>query len=381
MNTPSRRSVLAALGATPLLAGSVVGTARADRVPDSLRPGGELDRFIAALAAEGAFSGTVLLTHRKKTVLSRSHGMADKARGIPNGPDALFILGSITKTFTGIAIAQLAEQDKVAYGATLGTYLDGFAPEIADTVTVHHLLTHTSGLGDFHGEEYFAAARGWDTEEEVWEGTMGFVRRLTPAFPPGAGNTYSNAGYFILGAIVAEVAGRSYYDQVREQVFKRAGMSGAEFHTSDEWRTNRRIAHPYRELPSGERVDSIGLHLHMGLPAGGSFASAPDLVRFAHAFQENKLLDEDFTHIMASPKLPTSTQDNNQFLGYSMLAQRHNGQWVNGHGGGSPGVSCKLEWFPESGWVTVVLANYDSAANREGPAGVISGKARELITA
>ena len=384
MNTPSRRAVLAALGATPLVAGGVLGTARAepaDRVPDSLRPGGELDKLIAKLAAEGQFSGTVLLTHRKKTVLARSHGMADKVRRIPNGPDTVFILGSITKTFTGIAIANLAEQNKVAYGATLGTYLDGFAPEIANTVTVHHLLTHTSGLGDFHTEEYFAAARGWDTEEKVWEGTMGFVKRLTLAFPPGAGNTYSNAAYFILGAIVAKVAGKTYYNQVRERVFKAAGMSSAEFHTRDEWLENRRIAHPYRELPSGERVDSIDAHLYVGLPPGGSFASAPDLERFAHAFQEHKLLDEDFTHIVASPKLAMSQQDNDHFIGYSMWANRSNGQWINGHNGGSPGVSCNLDWFPESGWVAVVLSNYDSAEDRGGPAAVISKKARELITA
>lgn len=383
MNTPSRRAVLAALGATPLVAG-VVGTARAEptsRLPDSLRPGGELDTLVARLAAEGKFSGTVLLTHRKKPVLARSHGMADKVRRIPNGPDTVFNLGSITKTFTGIAIANLAEQNKVAYGATLGTYLDGFAPEIADTVTVHHLLTHTSGLGDYLSPEYFDAARGWDTEEKVWEGTMGFVRRLGLAFPPGGGNTYSNAGYFILGAIVAKVAGKSYFDQVRERVFKVAGMSGAEFHTSVEWRANRRIAHPYQELPSGERVDSIDAHFYIGLPPGGAFASAPDLVRFAHAFQEHKLLGEHFTHIVASPKLPMSRQDNNRFLGYSMWADRTNGQWINGHNGGSPGVSCNLDWFPESGWVAVVLSNYDSATDRGGPAATISSKARELITA
>jgi CubicO group peptidase (beta-lactamase class C family) len=377
MNTPSRRSVLAALGATPLLA----GTASADRTPDALGPGGELDRYIAELAAEGTFSGTVLLTHRKKTVLARSHGMADKARGIPNGPDTIFILGSITKTITGIALARLAERDEVAYAAKLGTYLDGFAPEIANEVTIHHLLTHTSGLGDFHSPEYFEAARGWDTEEEFWEGTMSFVRKLPLAFPPGAGNTYSNAGYLILGAIVAKVSGRSYYDYVREHVFERARMRTADFYTAPQWRADRRIAHPYHELPSGERVDALEDHLFMGLPAGGSFASAPDLVRLAHAFQEHRLLGEAFTRIVSSPKLPMSPRDNANFLGYSMWAQHRNGQWINGHNGGSPGVSCNLDWFPDSGWVAVVLSNHDSAKDRRLPAGAIADKARELITA
>lgn len=378
---PSRRSVLTALAATPLLATATVtagATAVADTtgaIPGDLRPGGKLDQLIAQLAAADEFSGTVLLTYKNKPVLCRSHQMADKARAVPNGPDTIFNLGSITKLFTGVAIAQLAQQGKIAFGGRVGMYIDGFAPEIANTVRIHHLLTHTSGLGDYHSDEYFEQARNWDTVEKVWDGTMGFVKNLGLNFTPGGGALYSNAGYLILGAIVAKVSGQSYYDYVREHIFRPAGMTSSDFYTRPELLANRRVAHGYAMSPDGELTDTLGESLFISLPPGGSHASAPDLTRFANAFVGNRLLSPAFTHLISSPKFPLAP-DNSFFDAYSVGAYLTNGQWSYGHNGGSSdGVSTNLEWFPESGWVAVVLANYVPPAGQP-----IAGMARDLIT-
>jgi CubicO group peptidase (beta-lactamase class C family) len=99
----------------------------------------------------------------------------------------------VTKLFTAVAVAQLAQQGTVAYNGKLGTYLSGFPASVADTVTIHHLL----------------------------------IRRSALEFPPGAGFRYSNAGYHVLGATVAQVTGQSYYDYVREHVFRAVGMTPA----------------------------------------------------------------------------------------------------------------------------------------------------------
>jgi CubicO group peptidase (beta-lactamase class C family) len=376
---PSRRSVLTALAATPLLAtANATAEAAGDTtgsIPGDLRPGGKLDQLIAQLAAEDKFSGTVLLTYKNKPVLCRSHQMADKARAIPNGPDTIFDLGSITKMFTGVAIAQLAQQGKIAFGGKLGTYVDGFTPEIAGTVRIHHLLTHSSGLGDYHSPEYFQQAKSWDTVEKVWDGTMGFVKNLGLGFTPGGGQLYSNAGCVILGAIVAKVSGQSYYDYVREHIFRPAGMTSSGYYTRPELLANRRAAHPYATSATGERVDTLDDSLFVSLPPGGSRSSAPDLVRFANAFQANKLLSPAVTHLISSPKIPLAP-DNSFFNAYSIGAHLTNGQWSYGHNGGSSqGVSANLEWFPDSGWVAVVLANYVPPA-----AEPIARMARDLIT-
>lgn len=101
-----------------MLSATADASGRSGGTPGALRPGGEFDRYLARLAEEDAFSGTVRLTRRDQPVLRRSHGWADKARRITNGPDTIFCLGSIPKLFTGVAIAQLAARDKVAYNAS-----------------------------------------------------------------------------------------------------------------------------------------------------------------------------------------------------------------------------------------------------------------------
>jgi CubicO group peptidase (beta-lactamase class C family) len=344
----SRRTVLTALGAAPLVAGGMLAIANAANatdaapqngsVPPDLRPGGTLDKFVAQLAAEDKFSGSVLLVHQNRPVLMRAYGMANKDLRLPNQPNTTFATASITKLFTQVAIDQLARQGKLAYDGKLGDYLDGFPAEIADTVTVDHLLTHTSGMGDFHQEEGFLdEARTWDSAAEVMNGIMAYIRKEELSFPPGTGNQYSNSGYVTLGAIVQKVSDQLYYEYVREHVFRPAGMTSSDFYTTPHWRADRRIARPYTILPSGERVDAIDKHLFIGTPAGGAFANTADLVRFTK------------THLAGRP--------------------------INAHGGNPGGGVCAdLDSYPDSDWITAILSNYEDATQP------IDDLARQIIT-
>lgn len=377
---PSRRTLLTAVGiaAAALPAATASAHATAARIPDALRPGGEFDQYLSGLAEQDAFSGTVLLTWRDRTVLARSHRQADKGRGIPNGPDTIFALGSITKLFTATAVHQLAEQGKLSYGATLGTYLPRFRPEVAGTVTIHQLLTHTSGFGRPAVDPPRPPGQDqWTTLEEIFDGTVEFLRGLPLNFTPGTKNVYSNDGYYVLAAVVAGVSGQSYYDYVREHVFGPAAMATAGFRTAAQWRADRRIAHPYEKLPDRtgwtDVVDEFDGGI-IGNPAGGAFATAAELARFASAFQCDKLHSSPYTHLAAGPKWPLAP-DNSFFEGYGPSTHIMNGQRINGHNGGTKGVSTNLEWFPDSGWTAVVLGNYGASAV------AVSRKARQLITA
>src|SRR5882757_11175152 len=102
------------------------------RIPPDTRPGGAYDRYVAKLAAQDKFSGVVLLSHRGRTVLSRSYGMADKEKGIRNHEGIAFNLSSAGKPFGAVAILQLAQQGKVKLSDTVGTYLKGYAEDIAE---------------------------------------------------------------------------------------------------------------------------------------------------------------------------------------------------------------------------------------------------------
>ncbi|MUN39756.1 serine hydrolase domain-containing protein [Actinomadura litoris] len=397
---PSRRGALRVLGgavaagsaALPFTGAAAPASAAgepAEQVPKGLRPGGELDRFVAGMAAKDQFSGSLLLTHRRRTVLSRSHGMADRRAGVRNGPGTRFALASVSKLFTATAIHRLAQRGALNYHDTVGAHLDGFPAEIADAVTVHHLLTHSSGLGDvFQIPGFPEESRKWNSTEEVLEGAVEFVRRTRPAFPPGAGDRYSNAAFCLLGAIVAAASGRPFYDYMAEHVFRAAGMRDSAFFTKPEWRADSRMAHPYAKKPGGsERTDNLEDQLFVGLPAGDSFATCADMERFAHALLDGVLLDAAHTELMLGPKLPRPPQPNpprgaapsssSVFAGYGPVTALTQGQWVHGHGGGSMlGASTSLEFFPGSGWVVVVLSNYDA-----GTVEPIARLARRLVLA
>lgn len=200
--TTTRRAALGLFGVSSLAAtgalaactskGQAIATqakSALDRVPKGLRPGGELDKLLESKAARDEFSGNVLITYQGQTVLSRSHGLADKAKSVPIGPDTLFGLLSVAKLFTAVAVAQLAQRGKLNYLDTIGKHLTGFSAVVADHVTIHHLMTHTSGLGDFFGDPgFFEAARTWKTEQQQVDAMNRFVRNEKLAFTPGAGN-------------------------------------------------------------------------------------------------------------------------------------------------------------------------------------------------
>ncbi len=391
--TTTRRSALGLLGASgallatgavaraasgPLAAGASVPT------PADVRA---FDQFVKEQAAMDAFSGSLLLVHRGRPVLARSYGRANDAAA--NGPDTLFAMASVTKLFTAVAIAQLAQAGKIAYTDTLGTHLSGFPAEIAGTVKVHHLLTHTSGLGDtFTIPGYLPEALTWTDVDQVMNGTTDYIRHTSLEFAPGAGSRYSNAAYHVLGAIVAQVSGKSYYDYVREHVLRPAGMASTDFCTRPQWHADPRIAHPYAKQPSGERADTIDQRLYVGTPAGDAFTTCADMARFAGALQGSKLLNRAFTGITLSGKVPPPSQPGPPpgstpgvphagFQCYGPVTLLVNNQWVTGHGGGAPGTSTDFQMYPDSEWVTVILSNYDYDG---GPPPVVM-KARDMITA
>ncbi|MBG6064344.1 serine hydrolase domain-containing protein [Micromonospora ureilytica] len=392
---PSRRSVLGLLGAVPLATGgllAVPASAHAgaesdhrgsDPVPADLRPGGALDQLIAQSAATDRYSGTLLLLHNGRPVLSRTYGMADKEQSIPNRPDTIFALGSITKIFTGIAIGQLVQQGKVAYHEKLSAYLTGFPAAIGDTVTVHQLLTHTSGLADV-ARDSGDVLRSWTSEAEVTRELLKLVQAAPLLFPPGTGYTYSNNGYITLAYIVAAVSGQSFYDYVRKHIFRPAGMISSDFYNRDQWDTNRRIAHPYAPPPSGgARVDNHLLDTYIGHGASGAFSTTPDLTAFVTALTGGKLLDTAYTWLATTPKFPApplppkpGLPAQSLFECYGLSAVLVNDHWGLGHKGGTTmGISTALEWYPANGYVYVNLCNYEAGSTTP-----IDTQARLLIT-
>ncbi|MFE9427578.1 serine hydrolase [Kitasatospora sp. NPDC006697] len=222
-------------------------------VPADARPGGAYDRYVAELAAAGRFSGVVMLSHQGRTVLSRSYGMADREKGIRNHEDIAFSLSSAGKPFEAVAILQLAQQGKLWLSDTVGTYLTGFAKDIADQVNIHHLLSGTSGL-DSPGEDVQRVFQSRDDVHQYYEQR---ARQAKPAGVPGTPDTaHAEAEVTVSALIVEAVTGKTYWDYVQENILARCGMTGSAFCTRPQWLTDEHIAHPYMTLADGSQVDA-----------------------------------------------------------------------------------------------------------------------------
>lgn len=241
-----------------------------------------------------------------------------------------------------------------------GDYLDGFPDKVANTVTVHQLLTHTGGMGDHHQvREYQEQLRTWDSVDEVFDGILGIIRgrQDLPTFTPGTRWQYSNSGFHVLGAIVRAASGQDYYEYVRDHVFKPAGMKGTAFYTKPQVVASDDIARPYATDPqTGERIDSTmgNNYPFVGTPAGGTFSTAKELVGYLRALHEDgTLLPSAFTDLATNGKavqLPEQRPDlvrQNAFYGYGFEVTTLNDTRIVGHSGGSTlGVSDMIDFYP-----------------------------------
>ena len=291
-----------------------------------------ISTYVADQAKAGKFSGVVLLVRHASTIYSGAVGQASIEYGIPNTIDTAFNLGSIDKVMTKIAVEQLVESGLLRYDQTIGELLPDYPNAKARAATVRQLLDMSSGIGDFFGPEYEATPK--DKIRTLADYLPLFANK-PPAFAPGTDHHYSNGGYVVLGLIIERVAKQSYYDYVRTHIFEPAGM------TSSGW-PQRDVPTPYLATGytmvtaddlSGTPRNNMYTAPARGSSAGGGYATAWDLVRFASAMTSGKLL----TH-----------HGNAQPAGGGI-----------GVAGGAPGINADLEIDVKSGYVLVVLSNYD----------------------
>jgi CubicO group peptidase (beta-lactamase class C family) len=355
-------------------------------IPPDTRPGGAYDRYVAKLAAEDKFSGVVLLSHRGRTVLSRSYGMADKEKGIRNHEGIAVNLSSGIQPFLSVAVMQLVQQGKVGLADTVGAHLNGFAKDIAEQVTIHHLLTTSGGMN----APKLDLQRIFHSKEEVHEFNKQWSRQAELVLPPGTGNqAHTNgagAGLSMAAQIVEAVTGMTYWDYVHEHVFGRCGMTGTAFYTRQQWLTGEHIAHSYMRQADGSRVDAVRnldkgsinppilgknpARSFIGYATDDGFATAPDLVRFAQALHDGAVLDPTFADLLTGAKFPRGTSGNGtpltqSFTGYTGPIKIIDGRWLFGRGGGTGGSSTNWNVYPDTGWVGVVLSNYDDIPIQE----------------
>jgi len=304
---------------------------------------------------QSSFSGAVLVAHHGKPIFAQAYGVADRATSTPNRLDTRFRIGSMNKMFTATAILQLVQAGRIGLNDPLGKYIPDYPnKDVAAKVTIHHLLTHTGGTGDFFGPQFDAHRLELRTLNDYVKlyGNRGLE------FEPGSRWAYSNYGFLLLGVVIEKVTGQSYYDYVAAHVYQPAGMTRTGSLPEDQHVPDLSVG--YTQMGGGSaahpNTDTLP---YRGTSAGGGYSTVEDLLRFANALTADKLLDAHNTELLTTGKVDTPGGGK---YGYGFESRMINGQVCFGHGGGAPGMNGDLQICPQSGYTIAVLSNLDPPA-------------------
>ena len=315
------------------------------------------DALMHLLVAKDAFSGTVYVAKEGKPLYAQAFGLANRTWNVKNRIDTRFNLASITKMFTAVAVAQLVEQGKIAYDDPVGKLLPDYPnKEVAQRVTIRHLLSHTAGMIGARAQ----VEKGGDPANlRTIDAMIQPFAKEPLSFPPGQQFDYSNAGFILLGAIIEKASGQTYHRYVHDHVFLPAGMIDTDFYELDTDPPN--LATGYKDGPNGTRLDNIFDLGVIGSPAGGAYSTGADMVKFHMALVHHKLLKPSSLETLWTGV----TEDANRHTeyGYGAEIETYNGARTVGHGGGWMGITNRFVILPEQGYTIIVLSNYDDDPN------------------
>lgn len=294
------------------------------------------------------FAGVVLVAVAGEPVLGQGYGLADRERGIPWTPGTISCLGSITKQFTAAAILKLEEEGRLRVSDPITKYLPG-VPSDKSSITLHQLLTHTSGIEDLDGrDDYDPIGR----EEFV---RLCMAQSLSAL--PGTHYSYSNAGFSLLGAIIEKLTGASYEKFLRQNFFLPLGMYETGY-VMPAW-GEARLAQGYRNgvlwgTVLGHPMDADGPYWVLRAN-GGIHSTSYDMLRWARALMDGRVLKPE---TMAKLWTPYVSEGGDSFYGYGWSIRTLPGDVkVIAHNGGNGIFFADFALVPKAGLVIFLQTN------------------------
>ena len=236
-----------------------------------------LDKYVQAKTDYFNFSGAVLVSKNDSIILQKGYGLADREWNITNTADTKFRIASNTKQFTAVAILQLAEQGKLSLDDKLSKYFSEFP--YGDTVTIHMLLTHSSGIQDYYELEPFRTIKPLSISKDSM---VALLKRQLFDFLPSKDIGYSNSGYFLLGLIIEKCSGQSYENYITQHIIKVAGMKNTGIDRHDTILHKR--AKGYQKSSNGI-INAFDENYRTGtlFAVGSIYSTVEDLYKFERA--------------------------------------------------------------------------------------------------
>ncbi len=319
-----------------------------------------LASFLDEEEAQDRFSGAVVVEQDGDTIFSGAYGYAHQGLRVRNELDTRFNVASIGKMMTAVAVLQLVERGALSLQDTVADHFPELGIGMADRMTIHHLLTHQSGLGVYWNEKCQQRRSTLRTTAAYLE----LIEGEQPAFEPGSARAYGNSGYLILGGMIERAAGQDYYDYVREHVCRPAGMERAAHLELDQVED---FAHGYTHIEwqapdhPEYRTDNIFQYPVRGSAGGCLYSSAPELILFTQALRGHRLLSPSSVEHMLQAH---GREESGVGFGYGTQHIPYSQGTAVGHGGRAFGAATILLMLREVGYTVCILSNYDRPADK-----------------
>ena len=310
-----------------------------------------IDRYMQAQVKVNEFSGVVLVTAKNKVIYKKAFGYADREWKIPTTLDTKFEIGSLTKQFTAAAILQLVEQKKLLLDDKLSNWFPGYPK--GDSVTLHMLLNHTSGIPDYTSLPNFY---GLHTLPLAEDSVIALFKNQAYKFSPGTSWSYSNSNYFLLGCIIEKVSRKTFAEYLFENIIEKAALPNTGVNRLDSVLAFRAKGYSKQEHGGWKNADYFSMEFPFS--AGSLISTAADLYKWQAALLNAKIISNSMLTKMTSPYL------NNYAYGLSVDSFHHNFRIA--HGGAIPGYTSYLGVFPAKNISIVVLSNNDCNSDQIG---------------
>ena len=320
----------------------------------------KIDELLHMYHEYGMFNGTVLIAEKGEVILKKGYGYADVEWAVENEPDTKFRIGSITKQFTSMLIMQLVEENAIELNLPLTVYLPDYRKDTGERVTIHNLLTHTSGIPNYADIPGF-----WSDSIRIHYAFDRLLYELCAGdleFEPGSDIRYSNSNYVILGAIIENITGKKYEDALRERILEPLGMENTG--VDDYFRIMENRAAGYARRIYG-LINASYIHLANFFAAGAMYTTVEDLFIWDQALYTNKLLGEEGKKKMFTPFLGNYAYGwgvrEVPVGGKSDLDECEDSVKIISHSGGITGFTSTIQRFVEDRHTIILFDNTGSS--------------------
>jgi CubicO group peptidase (beta-lactamase class C family) len=327
---------------------------------EALRP------WIDDRVAQGMFSGVALVWGDAAPRLVHAGGLAHRGHRVPVSPDTRFQIASVTKMITSAAALRLVEKGTLSLDRPLTAFLPPrYRPAgLDDRHTLHHLLSHTSGLANYHDDE----DETWSSFTSAWDRVPVYHARgpadILPLFAelPAVADPgefiYADANFILVGVLIEWVTGRTFAEVATDEVLTPAGLNRSGFFPLDLEPEGMATGYLVTDDPPETWRSNIYSVPAGGMPDGGLITTAADLAVFLDALHSGQILEPETVSLMLTPH--GTDEESPEAYGYGMeLVVDNDVVTIFGHGGSDPGVSAMVSHYVDAGITVVVLCNQD----------------------